>query len=1232
LRTTVAFGVALGVLVFALPAFANAPNPGQTTVDQVTVNPDGSRTVTVSGTWTWASDPNCATDRDGIGYQIDWFDNQANQIGQANDPDGVLYVGTATDDIVHSDEVLGGSAAFGNAFWDGVPSSYLSHNASNPAPTQTDASNWVSQCANTNSSGVPAGTWGPISHTYAASFTGPITLCPILYDPHGSGNGSNGKVGSSSTNDITAGKNASANNYNTDNSYETNGNTPNPSACPKIVIPTITTSASSATSGNPIHDAATVTGSNGAAATITWNVYAASDNSCSTPLNSSPLTQKITGDGTYNSPDYTPSSTGDYQWVASYSNATINGIQSACNDPNEVSHVKPATPSLVTSASSAVVGQTIQDVATLSGGDNPTGTITWNLYGPGDSSCTSVIKTFTDSSVSGDGNYTSPSYTTTTTGNYHWVASYGGDSNNGSVSGHCGDAGETSNVTPVPPTIATSASSGVVGQSIQDVATLSGGDNPTGTITWKLYGPGDSSCTSAIKTLTDSNVRGDGNYTSPSYTTTQTGDYQWVASYGGDVNNSPVSGNCGDQGETSHMIPAQPTIVTSATSGVVGQSIQDVATLSGGYNPTGAITWNLYGPGDSSCTSAIKTFTDSSVNGDGNYTSPSYVTTQTGDYHWVASYGGDSNNASVSGNCGDPGETSTVSPLTPTLSTNAVNGTTGGPIHDTALLTGGEKPTGTITWNLYNTDSDPTCQTSLGSVSASVNGDGTYTSPDIVEQNAGHYEWVANYSGDNNNNSLSTSCNDPNELSTVSVTPVPAIHLTKLEQVGSTSANGYVPGPVHGVAGDVVDYQMTITNTGNTDLDLNFSDQECDPGTLSQPSVLAGVYNSATQDLAAGGELQYTCSHTLSSSDPSPFVNTASVVGTVPNTGQTVSDQASVDAYIDTPGIKVVKLQRDGTSGSFTANDITASVGDTIYYEIQATNTGDLPLSLDISDPHCDSGTLQGPTLVSGALNGNTLDPGGVAQYTCWHVVSQDDLPSYTNVGTVTGTPPSGPPVHGHGIVVAHITQAGIQVVKLASVQCADLSATFTQPADVEPCNGTWSNFTPDVIGVAVPRSGGYAIPVDYQIRVTNTGNTPLALSVDDPLCDAGTLSGPTLVSGSLNGNTLSAGGAAYYTCTHTLTQNDPNTAINGEPFTNTATVTGTPPSGPPVHGTGIVTVDRQPVQPPEKKHFCKDVKTGKSILWRHWPKDEPKACIKPPPHHHKPHPRKPKHPHGFTG
>src|SRR2546428_6981258 len=82
-------------------------------------------------------------------------------------------------------------------------------------------------------------------------------------------------------------------------------------------------------------------------------------------------------------------------------------------------------------------------------------------------------------------------------------------------------------------------------------------------------------------------------------TVIQAGGFRWIASYSGDPNNNAVSTSCGDAGETSTVNKATPTLTTSATAtATAGQTIQDMATLAGGVNPGGTITFTLYGPFD----------------------------------------------------------------------------------------------------------------------------------------------------------------------------------------------------------------------------------------------------------------------------------------------------------------------------------------------------------------------------------------------------------------------------------------------------------------------------------------------------------------------------------------------------------------------------------------------------------------------------------------------------------
>src|SRR2546427_7610722 len=71
----------------------------------------------------------------------------------------------------------------------------------------------------------------------------------------------------------------------------------------------------------------------------------------------------------------------------------------------------------------------------------------------------------------------------------HWVASYSGDANNTAAGPTaCADPAEQVVVTKAGPALSTTASGSVAaGGTVSDVAHLSGGTNPTGKITFKLY-------------------------------------------------------------------------------------------------------------------------------------------------------------------------------------------------------------------------------------------------------------------------------------------------------------------------------------------------------------------------------------------------------------------------------------------------------------------------------------------------------------------------------------------------------------------------------------------------------------------------------------------------------------------------------------------------------------------------------------------------------------------------
>jgi hypothetical protein len=88
-----------------------------------------------------------------------------------------------------------------------------------------------------------------------------------------------------------------------------------------------------------------------------------------------------------------------------------------------------------------LLGGTVSDTATLAGGNSPTGTITFALYGP-DSDCSGAAVFSATVTVNDNGVYPSGPFTPTAPGLYHWVATYNGDSNNNVVAGSCGAANE----------------------------------------------------------------------------------------------------------------------------------------------------------------------------------------------------------------------------------------------------------------------------------------------------------------------------------------------------------------------------------------------------------------------------------------------------------------------------------------------------------------------------------------------------------------------------------------------------------------------------------------------------------------------------------------------------------------------------------------------------------------------------------------------------------------------
>ncbi len=311
--------------------------------------------------------------------------------------------------------------------------------------------------------------------------------------------------------------------------------------------------------------------------------------------------------------------------------------------------------------------------------------------------------------------------------------------------------------------------------------------------------------------------------------------------------------------------------------------------------------------------------------------------------------------------------------------------------------------------------------------------------------------------------------------------------------------------------GDVLHYTLTATNTGDVTLtEVTITDAK-----------LGALTCAPTQPATLAPDDELVCNGTYTvvqgDLDVGNVANTASVTATPP-TGDPVTDTAEADVPADpNPEIGLVKV---ATESSFDA------VGDVLHYTLTATNTGNVTLSgVTITDDRA-------ATLTCVPTQPATLAPRAALECSGSYTVVQDDLDEgeVVNNASVTGTPPTGDPVtDADEATVPGLQDPDIELVKTVAQE------TFSQVGDV----------------------------LDYELVATNTGDVTLTdvLITDDvaePL--ACTPAQPA---------TLAPGAVLTCTGTYTVVAAD----LTDKQVVNTANVTGTPPSGPPVTDTGTATV-----------------------------------------------------------
>ncbi|WP_316831662.1 gliding motility-associated C-terminal domain-containing protein [Pedobacter aquatilis] len=335
----------------------------------------------------------------------------------------------------------------------------------------------------------------------------------------------------------------------------------------------------------------------------------------------------------------------------------------------------------------------------------------------------------------------------------------------------------------------------------------------------------------------------------------------------------------------------------------------------------------------------------------------------------------------------------------------------------------------------------------------------------------------------------------------VQITPAPGVRLVKT-----------VAGAVPNQAGQTINYNLTVKNTGNITLN-----------NLVITDANAVVSGSPVDQLAPGASATITASHILSQSDvdAGSYSNTASVTAS-PAIGPNISDKSGTDETNDEPTVSVIT---PGGAMSLTkvANNGASQAGEVINYTIVVKNIGNLTLSnITVNDPGADPGSILPASLA-------VLAPNASASFSAKHTLSQAEIDkgSYSNQAAVTaldtkgntvGNPKSddpNTPVADDATVVEITPNGSMSLTKVAA-------NTGTKAGDI----------------------------INYVLEVKNTGNVTLSnVIVADPGANPGSIL-PAII------NTLAPGAIASVSAKHTLTQGE----VDSGSYSNQASVTASDP------------------------------------------------------------------------
>ena len=362
--------------------------------------------------------------------------------------------------------------------------------------------------------------------------------------------------------------------------------------------------------------------------------------------------------------------------------------------------------------------------------------------------------------------------------------------------------------------------------------------------------------------------------------------------------------------------------------------------------------------------------------------------------------------------------------------------------------------------------------------------------------------------------------------------------------------------------GDVVQYTISVKNTGNLTLDVTLVDELEDLKGNPTPLTSGIASLSTVRSIDPGSTETYIVYKLIDQEivDAGGLTNTATATGVVPD-GRSVIDISDVgDIGVgdtdDDPTVTTIaqdpKLTVIKTSTIVGDDDGFVGATDVIEYTIRVTNTGNVTIK----------GVQLTDTLTDG--NGNTLNidtsawldrdiaPGQTEIYTAIYVIGQTaaDSGSVSNTVTATGTAPD-------GSIVFDISDDGDK----GTTDTGDdpTVVEMDQIPSIEVIK------TANVIDNDVNGKNGIGDTIEYTITVENTGNTDLTgLSFVDTFKDLnGDLialsSGPIYDDSSISSplsSTLEVGEIKTYLATFIINQQ----AVNAGGVSNSITFTASSP------------------------------------------------------------------------